>query len=89
MKATYTCDICGKNDFKTEKECLEHERQHKLEEKLKKLPEGAMICPKCNGEGFGYGTDGCDIRDCYICKGSGFVIAKRVSQIVYEPVDIN
>ena len=49
MTATYTCDICGKNDFKTEKECLEHERQHKLEEKLKKLPEGAMICPKCNG----------------------------------------
>ena len=48
MKITYTCEFCGKNDFKTEKEVKEHEERHSLEEKLKKLPEGATICPLCN-----------------------------------------
>lgn len=89
MKTTYTCEICGKSDFETERECLEHEKRHSLEDKLKVLPEGTIICPVCKGEGFGYGTDGCDVRVCYICKGSGFVIPKIVTQTIYEPVDTN
>ena len=87
MRKIYVCEICGKKDFKTAEECNEHEMQHELEEQLKILPKGAMICPNCKGKGWEYGNDGADVGNCYMCNGKKFIIPKTIpAKTVYEPI---
>lgn len=87
MKYVYVCDYCGRDDFKTADECKKHEKAHRLEEKMKKVP-GAVICPSCNGEGGYYGNDGCNWRECNLCGGEGVVIphSEVVEKVTYERI---
>ncbi len=73
----YTCKFCGKDDFENIEECKKHEKRHILEEELKKLPKGAIICPKCKGEVFIEEEDvveGKKIKVCPVCHGEKFVM---------------
>lgn len=76
MKIIYQCEKCERNDFKTENECREHEMQHGLEEKLKMLPKGSKICPKCSGKGWKREGGREETFQCNVCKGEKFVIPK-------------
>lgn len=85
MRKEYVCDTCDK-PFKSAKECLEHETKHILEKLRETMPVDAIICPECKGTGDAWGTDGCDYKTCYTCKGKRFIVLKHVQMAVYKEI---
>lgn len=81
----FLCEKCSKT-FSSQEECKKHEKQHELEELKKSVPDGAIICPDCNGTGDAFGSDGCDYRCCYTCLGKKFVIPKKTTKITYQHI---
>ena len=94
---TYICDFCGKS-YSTKDKAIECEQSHSIDERLQLISQQflnpelstplkeAVVCPTCNGKGYYYGNDGCDVRTCYDCNGKGIVISVTEIQRAYKRI---